>query len=133
MAVAKENGLEIEIVHEEPAKGVSAEYFKINPLGKVPTFQGDDGFVLSECIAIAIYRECCVLLMCCLGDGLFGSVEKCWNQFLALPMVWCPLWLRNVLTSVVVVTAQNEGTTLLGKTKQDYVSIRRLVPSPDWA
>lgn len=36
---------------------MSAEYLKINPLGKVPTFQGEDGFVLSECIAIAIYRE----------------------------------------------------------------------------
>jgi elongation factor 1-gamma len=76
LAVAKENGLEIEIVHEEPDKGVSAEYLKLNPLGKVPTFQGDDGFVLSECIAIAVY-----------------------------------------------LTAQNEKTTLLGKTKQDYVSI----------
>ncbi|KAL7267849.1 elongation factor EF-1 gamma subunit [Rhizina undulata] len=78
LAVAKENNLDIEIVHEEPGKGVSAEYLKINPLGKVPTFQGADGFVLSECIAIAIY-----------------------------------------------LTAQNEKTTLLGKTKQDYASILR--------
>ncbi|KAH8149947.1 uncharacterized protein LAJ45_06100 [Morchella importuna] len=76
LAVAKANGLDVEIVHEEPAKGVSAEYLKINPLGKVPTFQGEDGFVLSECIAIAIY-----------------------------------------------LTAQNEKTTLLGKTKQDYAQI----------
>lgn len=57
LAVAKANGLELEIVLEEPSKGVSAEYLKINPLGKIPTFQGEDGFILSECIAIAIYRK----------------------------------------------------------------------------
>jgi elongation factor 1-gamma len=55
LVVAKTNKLDIELVHEEPAKGVSAEYLKINPQGKVPTFQGADGFVLNECIAIAIY------------------------------------------------------------------------------
>ncbi|KAL0631737.1 elongation factor EF-1 gamma subunit [Maublancomyces gigas] len=78
LAVAKANGLELEIVAEEPSKGVSPEYLKINPLGKVPTFQGEDGFILSECIAIAIY-----------------------------------------------LAAQNEKTTLLGKTKQDYAQILR--------
>lgn len=31
------------------------EYLKYNKLGKVPTFVGADGYVLSECIAIAIY------------------------------------------------------------------------------
>jgi len=56
--------------------GVSEEYKKVNPLGKIPTFVGADGFVLSECIAIAIY-----------------------------------------------ITSQNEKTTLLGKTKQDYATI----------
>jgi hypothetical protein len=56
LAVAKENGLDIEFVNTEPAKGVSAEYLKLNKLGKVPTFEGADGFVLSECIAIAVYR-----------------------------------------------------------------------------
>ncbi|KAI5849494.1 hypothetical protein DFP73DRAFT_540751 [Morchella snyderi] len=76
LAVAKANGIDVEVVTEEPSKGVSAEYLKINPLGKVPTFQGEDGFVLSECIAIAIY-----------------------------------------------LAAQNEKTTLLGKTKQDYAQI----------
>lgn len=61
MAVAKANGLEIEIVTEIPSneisKGVSAEYLNLNALGKIPTFQGEDGFILSECIAIAIYRK----------------------------------------------------------------------------
>jgi elongation factor 1-gamma len=78
LVVAKANGLDLEFVHEEPAKGVSADYKKINALGKVPTFVGSDGFVLSESIAIAVYF-----------------------------------------------TAQNEKTTLLGKTKQDYASILR--------
>jgi elongation factor 1-gamma len=42
-------------VHTEPAQGVSEDYLKVNKLGKVPTFVGADGFVLSECIAIAVY------------------------------------------------------------------------------
>ncbi|KAF2194594.1 hypothetical protein K469DRAFT_734413 [Zopfia rhizophila CBS 207.26] len=78
LAVAKENGLDVEFVHTEPAQGVSTEYLKLNKLGKVPTFEGADGYVLSECIAIAVY-----------------------------------------------LTSQNEKTTLLGKTKQDYASILR--------
>jgi elongation factor 1-gamma len=55
LAVAKENELDVEFVDTEPAKGVSTEYLKLNKLGKVPTFEGADGFVLSECIAIAVY------------------------------------------------------------------------------
>lgn len=55
-AVAKANKLDLEIVHTEPAKGVSTEYLKLNKLGKVPTFEGADGYVLTECMAIAIYR-----------------------------------------------------------------------------
>lgn len=78
LAVAKENGLDIELVETEPAKGVSTEYLKLNKLGKVPTFEGADGFVLSECIAIAVY-----------------------------------------------LASQNEKTSLLGKTKQDYATILR--------
>ncbi|KAI0588155.1 EEF1-gamma domain-containing protein [Pyrenophora tritici-repentis] len=78
LAVAKENGLDIEFVETEPAKGVSTEYLKLNKLGKVPTFEGADGFVLSECIAIAVY-----------------------------------------------LASQNEKTSLLGKTKQDYATILR--------
>ncbi|KAI9809582.1 MAG: hypothetical protein M1825_000014 [Sarcosagium campestre] len=54
-AVAKANKIDLEDVNEEPAKGVSAEYLKINPLGTVPTFVGADGFKLSESIAIAVY------------------------------------------------------------------------------
>jgi len=57
VVVAKENGLELDIVEESPMNpgGVSEEYKKINKLGKIPSFVGADGFVLTECIAIAIY------------------------------------------------------------------------------
>ena len=55
--MAKENGLDVEFVATEPAKGVSEDYLKLNKLGKVPTFEGADGFVLSETIAIAVYRK----------------------------------------------------------------------------
>ena len=41
----------------EPKKGVPPEYLEINPLGKVPGFQGNDGFILSECIAIGVYSK----------------------------------------------------------------------------
>ncbi|KAK5630693.1 hypothetical protein RRF57_006408 [Xylaria bambusicola] len=75
LAVAKANGLELEVVEVDPAKP-SDELLKANKLGKVPTFIGSDGYVLSETIAINIY-----------------------------------------------ITSQNEKTTLLGKTKQDYASI----------
>ncbi|KAF2124828.1 hypothetical protein P153DRAFT_301715 [Dothidotthia symphoricarpi CBS 119687] len=78
LAVAKENGLDVEFVETEPAKGVPAEYLKLNKLGKVPTFEGADGFVLSESVAIAVY-----------------------------------------------LASQNEKTSLLGKTKQDYATILR--------
>ena len=53
--MAKENGLDIELVETSPSNGVSEEYLKLNKLGKVPTFEGADGFVLTEAIAIAVY------------------------------------------------------------------------------
>ncbi|KAK4226263.1 putative cytosolic translation elongation factor 1B subunit gamma [Podospora fimiseda] len=74
-AVAKANGLDLEEVETTPSQP-TAEFTKANPLNKVPTFVGSDGFTLTESIAIAIY-----------------------------------------------VASQNEKTTLLGKTKQDYASI----------
>jgi glutathione S-transferase len=54
--VAKANKLELDVVTVDTANP-TAEYLKYNKLGKVPTFVGSDGYVLSECIAIAIYRE----------------------------------------------------------------------------
>ncbi|KAG5935090.1 hypothetical protein E4U53_000522 [Claviceps sorghi] len=74
-AIAKANDLELNIKEVEFGKA-EADHLKASGLGKIPAFVGEDGFTLSECIAIAIY-----------------------------------------------VTSQNEKTTLLGKTKQDYASI----------
>jgi elongation factor 1-gamma len=53
-AVAKANNIDLEIVNEDYA-AKSAGLLKANPLGKVPTFVGTDGFTLTESIAIAIY------------------------------------------------------------------------------
>jgi len=78
LAVAKANGLDVELVTIEPPVDASDDYRRLNKLGKIPTFEGADGYVLTEVIAIAVY-----------------------------------------------LTSQNEKTTLLGKTKQDYASILR--------
>lgn len=56
LAVAKANNLDIEFVKTIPHEGVSDDYRLLNRLGKIPTFQGSDGYVLTEVIAIAIYR-----------------------------------------------------------------------------
>jgi elongation factor 1-gamma len=55
--VAKANGLDLEIVETNTEKPTD-EYLKYNALSKVPTFVGADGYVLSECIAIAVYSTC---------------------------------------------------------------------------
>ncbi|KAL3495615.1 hypothetical protein BJX62DRAFT_222544 [Aspergillus germanicus] len=82
LVAAKHNDLELELVETQASSSsefnTSAAYQKIQPLGKIPAFEGANGFTLSEAIAIAVY-----------------------------------------------VTSQNEKTTLLGKTKQDYASILR--------
>ncbi|KAJ5248952.1 Elongation factor 1-gamma 2 [Penicillium chermesinum] len=78
LVAAKHNDLDLELVKTEAKADANtgAEYRSIQPLGKIPGFEGANGFKLSEVIAINIY-----------------------------------------------VTSQNEKTTLLGKTKQDYASI----------
>lgn len=53
-AVAKANGLDLNISLVEAGKP-TAEHLKAHPLGKYPAFLGEDGFALSETIAIAIY------------------------------------------------------------------------------
>jgi elongation factor 1-gamma len=58
LAVAKANNIELELVETNNVKagiGSPPGYLKLNPLGKIPTFEGKDGYVLTECIAIAIY------------------------------------------------------------------------------
>lgn len=54
MAVAKANNLDIEVVNVD-LEAANEDYKKVNPLAKVPTFVGADGYTLYECIAIAIY------------------------------------------------------------------------------
>ncbi|PLB49469.1 eEF1-gamma domain-containing protein [Aspergillus steynii IBT 23096] len=82
LVAAKANDVELELVNTQANSAAdfnkSAEYTKLSPLGKIPAFEGANGYTLSEAIAIAVY-----------------------------------------------VTSQNEKTTLLGKTKQDYASILR--------
>jgi elongation factor 1-gamma len=54
LAVAKENNLDIELVETKtPVEDI--EYRKINPLNRVPSFVGANGFILCESMAIAIY------------------------------------------------------------------------------
>jgi elongation factor 1-gamma len=53
-AVAKANDLELNIVEADTA-APSVEHAKAHKLGKIPAFIGEDGFALSECIAIAVY------------------------------------------------------------------------------
>ncbi|KAL4918033.1 hypothetical protein BDW62DRAFT_182216 [Aspergillus aurantiobrunneus] len=82
LVAAKHNDLELKLVETQANPDAdfnkSDAYTKLQPLGKIPAFEGANGFTLSEVIAIAVY-----------------------------------------------VTSQNEKTTLLGKTKQDYASILR--------
>lgn len=55
--IAKENKLDVELVETKIGEGAkSPEYKKINKTGQVPSFVGADGFILTECIAIAVYR-----------------------------------------------------------------------------
>lgn len=57
LAVAKHNNLDIDFIDTNPDYPLSAEYLALNPLKKIPTFQAPDGWVLTEVIAIALYRE----------------------------------------------------------------------------
>lgn len=54
LAVAKANGLDLDIVNVD-FNNITEEHRKANKQAKVPTFIGSDGFVLTECIALAIY------------------------------------------------------------------------------
>jgi elongation factor 1-gamma len=54
--VAKANNVDLELVVVDTGNPTT-EYLAYNKLGKVPTFVGADGYVLTECIAIAIYSR----------------------------------------------------------------------------
>ena len=59
LVAAKANDVEVELVETEANANAefnkSAEYLKLSPLGKVPAFEGANGYTLSESIAIAVY------------------------------------------------------------------------------
>ncbi|PPJ56047.1 hypothetical protein CBER1_03406 [Cercospora berteroae] len=55
LAVAKSYGLDLETKTIISAEDASEDYLDLNPLGKIPTFVGANGFVVSECIAVALY------------------------------------------------------------------------------
>lgn len=55
LAVAKADNLNLDIVTITSSQDAPEYYRKLNRLAKVPTFVSADGFVLSECIAIALY------------------------------------------------------------------------------
>ncbi|KAL2132797.1 hypothetical protein VTI74DRAFT_3366 [Chaetomium olivicolor] len=78
LAIAKAANLPLELVAITSSQEAPDSYRKLNPLGKIPTLVTAKGFVLPECIAIALY-----------------------------------------------ITSQDEKTTLLGSTKEDYASILR--------
>ncbi|VUC27977.1 unnamed protein product [Clonostachys rosea] len=52
--IAKAHKLELNMVYAELGNP-SIEHLEVNKLGKIPTFVGEGGFVLSECIAVALY------------------------------------------------------------------------------
>lgn len=56
LAVAKANNFKLDIVTIPSSQDAPEYYRKLNRLAKIPTFvSSDEGFVLSECIAIALY------------------------------------------------------------------------------
>ena len=83
--MAKANKLDLEIVETDPPKGVPAEYLKINPLGKIPSFEGADGYVLTEAIAIAIYSTCNPTV----PSRIFYNDEKFYQLQLSLSEDYC--------------------------------------------
>ncbi|RAK79025.1 glutathione S-transferase family protein [Aspergillus fijiensis CBS 313.89] len=57
LAVARAQGIELDIVYADKTENPEnyARLLQVNPLGQVPTLVGNDGHVLTECIAIALY------------------------------------------------------------------------------
>ncbi|KAL9038602.1 MAG: hypothetical protein Q9214_005212, partial [Letrouitia sp. 1 TL-2023] len=56
LAVAKAQGVKLDIViHDRNDKESHSQLLQVNSLGQVPVFVGADGYVLTECIPIALY------------------------------------------------------------------------------
>jgi elongation factor 1-gamma len=58
LAAAKINGVDLEVVATSgPQDGQKPEYLSKFGMGKIPAFEGSDGFKLTETNAIARYSE----------------------------------------------------------------------------
>jgi len=58
LSIAKQNGLDVELVNVNPGEsGFPEEYVSKNPLKRIPFFEQEDGFILTESLAIAVYCE----------------------------------------------------------------------------
>ncbi|KAL8752224.1 MAG: hypothetical protein Q9184_005799 [Pyrenodesmia sp. 2 TL-2023] len=56
LAVAKAQGAEFDvIIHDKKNKESHEQLLRVNPLGQVPVFVAANGYVLTECIPIALY------------------------------------------------------------------------------
>lgn len=101
--IANAAGLDVEL--EEITFPASEDYRKIHPLGKIPAFVRSNGFVLTECIAIAVY---------CKIPHMLGVLE--YRYYLLKPLI-----LISDLTwpNLSLVASQDESSTLLGKTKEE--------------
>lgn len=55
--MARAANIPLDLVTITSSQEAPESYLKLNALGKIPTLVGRDGFVLSECIAIAVYSE----------------------------------------------------------------------------
>jgi hypothetical protein len=84
--VAKANNLDLELAETAPASG-NASYKAISPLDKIPAFVGANGFVLTECIAIAVYRESHLLRVAvyCAFSVLFALLFMMSHYYSVIP------------------------------------------------
>jgi elongation factor 1-gamma len=94
--VAKAANLPLDVVTIASSTAAHDDYRQLNRTGKIPTFVGSDGYVLTESIAIAVY-----------GRDSPPSTRGFSD------------WMART------VTAQDEQTMLLGRSKKDYASILR--------
>ena len=80
LAVAKANGLDLDVVNVD-FDNITEEHRKANKQGKVPTFIGSDGFVLTECIALAIYSTFCSKSCLFVASGMSSLPPKMMKKF----------------------------------------------------
>lgn len=109
LAIAKERKLDVALVETNPDYPLSAEYLKLNPQGRVPTFQAPDGWVLTEVIAISLYCK----------------VSSRYASYHSMNRACLPLLQRGMALADSVVAKQNGETALLGQNDRDYAQIIR--------